>query len=134
VSERSKLKFHVFLKCVLDFQLREHEKFLSFFVSQFKQVDSDRDGVINEQQFASLMASLGFREDYAQSISGDFHASRIDKFLELVDPFNNNKITFSECVHLLSSELVVVPVTDQKGTFMQQMAILEHLSGVRPSL
>lgn len=47
-TDRNKLKFNQFLKCVLDFQLREHEKFLAFFVQQFKQVDLDRDGVVNE--------------------------------------------------------------------------------------
>ena len=58
--EASKLKFSVFLKCVLDFQLKEHEKFLSYFVSMFKKVDSDRDGIVNENEFRNLMMSLGF--------------------------------------------------------------------------
>lgn len=97
------------MKCVLDFQLREHEKFLSYFVNQFKLVDHDRDGVINEQQFQTLLTSLGFREDYAMAVSQDFHPSKIDKFLQAIDPYSNNKITFSECVHLLSSEMVSVP-------------------------
>lgn len=126
-ADKSRLKFHVFLKCVLDFQLREHEKFLHFFVTQFKAIDSDRDGVINEAQFTSLLSSLGFRDDYAREVSQDFSPSRIDKFLQVIDPYSNNKITFSECVHLLSSEMVVVPA---KNDEMQQMAILEHLSTV----
>ena len=58
--EASKLKFSVFLKCVLDFQLKEHEKFLSYFVSVFKKVDGDRDGIVNENEFRNLMVSLGF--------------------------------------------------------------------------
>jgi hypothetical protein len=33
------LKFGVFLKTVLDFQLREHEKFLSPFLVEFRQAD-----------------------------------------------------------------------------------------------
>ena len=47
-AEASKLKFAVFLKCVLDFQLKEHEKFLAYFVLLFKKVDSDRDGILDE--------------------------------------------------------------------------------------
>jgi Ca2+-binding EF-hand superfamily protein len=58
--EASKLKFGVFLKCVLDFQLKEHEKFLGFFVNMFKRVDTDRDGILNENEFRNLMISLGF--------------------------------------------------------------------------
>lgn len=48
MTEASKLKFAVFLKCVLDFQLKEHEKFLGHFTQMFKRVDNDRDGIINE--------------------------------------------------------------------------------------
>lgn len=62
------------------------------------------------------MANIGFRDDYAHSVSQDFHPSRIEQFLQIIDPYSNNKITFSECVHLLSSELVLVPastVTDE---------------------
>jgi hypothetical protein len=30
---------------------------------------------------------------------------RVDKFLHVIDPYSNLKVTFSECVHLLSSEM-----------------------------
>ena len=58
--EASKLKFAVFLKCVLDFQLKEHEKFLGYFVNVFKRVDSDRDGILTEVEFRNLMITVGF--------------------------------------------------------------------------
>ena len=45
----NKLKFNLFLKTVLDFQLKEHEKFLSKFITVFKQVDIDNDGILNEE-------------------------------------------------------------------------------------
>jgi hypothetical protein len=64
-------------------------------------------------------------------MSSDFHPSRIEQFLQVIDPYSNNKITFSECVHLMSSELVLVPatmVTNEAQNEMQQLAILEHLS------
>jgi hypothetical protein len=48
IGQANKLKFITFLKCVLDFQLREHEKFLQFFVRRFKEIDTDRDGILNE--------------------------------------------------------------------------------------
>ena len=68
--EASKLKFGVFLKCVLDFQLKEHEKFLGYFVSLFKKVDSDRDGILGESEFRSLMMTIGFSS--GDQGSGDF--------------------------------------------------------------
>ena len=71
-DSHSKLKFNVFLKCVLDFQLREHEKFLAYFTAQFKRVDTDRDGVLDESQFRELMHNIGFNQDYAQTYSSDF--------------------------------------------------------------
>ena len=58
--EASKLKFAVFLKCVLDFQLKEHEKFLGYFVNVFKRFDSDRDGILTEVEFRNLMITVGF--------------------------------------------------------------------------
>jgi Ca2+-binding EF-hand superfamily protein len=48
----------MFLKTVLDFQLKEHEKFLSTFSMEFKGIDKDNDGIINEEQFKRLMKSL----------------------------------------------------------------------------
>lgn len=61
--EASKLKFAVFLKCVLDFQLKEHEKFLAYFVAMYKKVDVDRDGILDENEFRNLMMAIGFNTD-----------------------------------------------------------------------
>ena len=44
---------------ILDFQLQEHEKFLKNFTSLFKQIDMDRVGFLNEQQFRMLIAGMG---------------------------------------------------------------------------
>lgn len=43
-----KLRFSQFLKCVLDFQLKNHEKLLKPLVRSFKNKDRDSDGIINE--------------------------------------------------------------------------------------
>ena len=155
VVEASKLKFGVFLKCVLDFQLKEHEKFLSHFVQVYKRVDADRDGILNEEEFRNLMTNLGFNQE---SPSSDFSIQRIEKFLHDIDPYSNQKITFSECVQLLSSETVTVPSQESLSLQMQnqlypaplndlqtsndflgdlemvQVAILEHLSQSNPAV
>lgn len=48
-SGANKLRYSVFLKTVLDFQLREHERFLAPFVQEFRNHDTDKDGVLDEQ-------------------------------------------------------------------------------------
>ena len=79
----------------------------------FKRADQDKDGVINEVQFRDLMFSLGFNIDPSELESSqqnsDFSVLRIERFLQIIDPYSNQKITFSDCVHLLSSEMVTVP-------------------------
>jgi Ca2+-binding EF-hand superfamily protein len=42
----------------LDFQLSEHEKFLYDFTQLFKQVDNDRNGIINEDEFRDLLSQM----------------------------------------------------------------------------
>ncbi|TNV84525.1 hypothetical protein FGO68_gene3771 [Halteria grandinella] len=91
---KDRLKFHVFLKTVLDFQLREHEKFLSRFLQEFRVIDSDNDGILDENAFRQLM----------KRFRGVVPQDKVENYLQVIDPFNNQKITFSECVHLLSQE------------------------------
>ena len=57
-KDSDKLMFEEFSKCVLDFQLREHEKFLYKFIVIFKQIDSDNNGVINEEEFIELVKRM----------------------------------------------------------------------------
>ena len=50
-QESVRLAFSEFLLVLLKFQLKLHEAFLSGFVQLFKTVDTDRDGVVNEDEF-----------------------------------------------------------------------------------
>eukprot|EP00347_Sterkiella_histriomuscorum_P010213 403377168 len=111
-SNKEKLKFSTFIKTVLDFQLKEHEKFLQKFILEFKHQDRDNDGVLNEQQFKSLIQTFGLPQE------------RINKFLQVIDPYNNEKITFSEIVNLLSQENWINQETGQ------EMAILEIIANM----
>ena len=110
---RDKLKFSTFLKTVLDFQLREHEKFLSRFSVEFRVVDVNNDGVVDEGQFRTLMKRLKV-----------VPVELIEKFLQDIDPFNNQKITFSECVHLLSTEMI------RRREDGLEMAVLEAVAAM----
>lgn len=96
-KDSDKLLFSEFLKAVLDFQLKEHEKFLCKFIMVFKEVDTDNNGVLNEDEFSELVKRMKICEDEKQEI---------EYFLQVVDPYNNNEITFSEIVHLFSAHMV----------------------------
>ncbi|CDW80904.1 UNKNOWN [Stylonychia lemnae] len=109
--EMEKLTYHDFQKTILDFQLQEHEKFLYRFTQLYKEVDADNNGIINEDEFRELMAKMTVieREDEVQYL------------LQLVDPYNNQRMTFSEIVHLLSSHMV--PIDESNPT--QTIPLLE---------
>lgn len=82
-----------FLKLLLDFQLKAHEKFLQPFIKIFKTIANNKSGVLNENDFISLCKLMKLEEDF------------IIKLLTVVDPYENQAITFSECVALFSTEV-----------------------------
>lgn len=106
---KNRILFNEFVNFLLDFQLRGHQKFLSNFIKVFRRIDTDSDGVLNEKEFMKLltMINLGFVE------------SDCYRLLQMVDPFDNQNITFSECVALLSTELVPV----------ENVPIMQRISG-----
>jgi len=57
-KDSEKLKYSEFQKAVLDFQLKEHEKFLYKFIVIFKQVDQDNNGILNEDEFVDLVKKM----------------------------------------------------------------------------
>merc|ERR1712166_1650290 len=94
--ESGKMMFDDFLKILLDFQLKGHEKFLLKFMKLFRQFDKDKNGVINEEEFRQLIIATDPNKTDKE----------IQDLLNLVDPHNNQQISFSECVNFLSSDLV----------------------------
>lgn len=101
-KEFEKLPFADFQKIILDFQLKEHEKFLEKFILIFKSFDQDNNGVINETEFRELV----------QCMDVIHNEEEINYLLQVIDPFNNQQMTFSELVHLFSSHMVPVNVDD----------------------
>jgi len=90
------LLYKDFLKVILDYQLNEHIRFLTNFTLLFKTVDDDLDGVVSENEFRLLIRQMNI-------VSTD---EEVELLLHQVDPFNNQRMTYSEIVHLLSSHLV----------------------------
>jgi len=92
------VRFADFLQVLLDFQLRGHEKFLSKFRKIFEQFDTDSNGVLDENQTRQLVVTID-----PEKSKGD-----LNKLINTVDPYNNQHVTYSECVNVLSHELVAM--------------------------
>ena len=93
-----RVTYQAFLKTLLDFQLQGHEVFLAKFIRTFRRVDADKNGIVNEAEFRDLVTSL--RPDKTE------HDLMV--LLNVADPYNNQQITFSEAVSVLSTELVQI--------------------------
>lgn len=97
--------FSDFLKCILDFQLKNHEKFLERFVSSFRQVDLDLDGVLNPEEFHSLFLDIRFDGNKISNVSSEQQEEAEETFstlLNIVDPSSHNRICFSAAASCLS--------------------------------
>jgi hypothetical protein len=95
-EEEVLLSYNEFIRTLLDFQLEGHERFLSRFVRIFKQFDVDRNGIVNELEFRNILRGVDPQKT----------EEAVTALLDVVDPHNNQLITFSECVTFLSTELV----------------------------
>ncbi|CAD8102390.1 unnamed protein product [Paramecium primaurelia] len=95
-KDKYKLEYQVFQKIILDFQLKSHEKYLKKFIVIFKEMDTDLNGIIDENEFRNLIDVLNF----------DASDLDIQKYLNIIDPYSHQQITFSQCVTLFSSESV----------------------------
>ena len=63
------------------------------FIKVFRSVASSKSGVLNENDFITLCKQI------------DLDEGVIMKMLGVVDPYENQAVTFSECVALFSTEL-----------------------------
>ena len=98
-SEDKNILYPDFIKIVLDNHIRFRDKQLKKFVDLFKSVDTNKDGIINEEQFSELVKKMEiFKEDEVEN--------KIFQFLEKIDPFDSQKFTFSECISFFSSEMI----------------------------
>jgi len=97
--EEKNILYNDFIKIVLDNHIRFRDKQLKNFIELFKSVDTNRDGIINEEEFTELVQRMKiFKEDEVQS--------KIFEYLEKIDPFDNQKFTFSECITFFSGQTI----------------------------
>ena len=89
---KKKIRFSLFLQTVLDFQLKNHEKLLKPLIQIFKVKDRDSDGIIDEDEFISIIEELC-----------DEAADLIPELLAIVDPYETKSITFTQVVRLVAN-------------------------------
>ena len=105
-----KIKYTLFEKIILDFQLKSHHNFLKKFINLFREYDNTNLGYINEDQFEDMLDKIDSEKTLDRS-----------KLLKQLDPYNNSVITFTHCVSVFSSE----PFGDDVEN---QTTVLQHIS------
>ena len=116
-TDEKNILYSNFMKIILDNHIRFRDKQLKNFVDLFKSVDTNRDGIINEDEFSELIQRMKiFKEDEIENI--------IFQYLEKIDPYDYQKFTFSECINFFSSEFI--PDKDSNGE-EKEISVLEKV-------
>ena len=116
-TDEKNILYSSFMKIILDNHIRFRDKQLKNFVDLFKSVDTNRDGIINEDEFSELIQRMKiFKEDEIENV--------IFQYLEKIDPYDHQKFTFSECINFFSSEFV--PDKDINGE-EKEISVLEKV-------
>ena len=98
IKEELNIRYKYFLRLLCTYQIKNRDKYLKNFVKLFRKYDTDLDGIINENEFVGLINDIPCCKNNAEEY--------VFKFLSIIDPFNNKKITFSECISLFSMEII----------------------------
>ena len=106
LNEELNISYKDFLRLLCAYQIKNRDKYLKNFVELFRKHDSDLDGILNENEFSNLIRDIPFCKNKEDEY--------IFKFLSIIDPFNNKKITFSECISILSMEIVEENIVEEE--------------------
>ena len=98
LKDELNIQYKEFIKLLCVYQIKSRDKYLKNFVKLFRKYDTDLDGILNENEFIGLIKDIPCCKNKADEY--------IFKFLSIIDPFNNKKITFSECISLFSMEIM----------------------------
>lgn len=99
ISENRNISYKSFLKIILDFQIRSRVNYLKKFTLLFKSVDLDSNGIISENEFLTMLSNISFQQKIElEPITG--------KLLNILDPFNNKQINYSDCINVFSKEVI----------------------------
>jgi len=118
IKDEYKIPFPEFQKILLDFQLKTHDKYIKKFLNFFKKYDTDNNGILTEDEFISFSQALNVfpPEEFNENIT---------RILEIVDPFNKQQVTFSQCIELYSLETFIIE--DENGN-KKEISFLDKIA------
>ena len=117
-NECNFIHYDFLLDICLEYQIKLHIKYLKPFLKLFQSIDEDRDGVLNEEQFIELVKKLNiFGEENIEQV--------IDEFLNNIDPYRNNHITFSDIVELISKINY-----DENQTILDKFCLKDNINSI----
>ncbi len=93
VQERKGVDFSELMNLLLEYTLAKHELQIRKFVGLFRKIDSDVNGIINENEFRCLISLMNI----------SINPALVDKLLSLLDPFKSQQITFSDCLMIFET-------------------------------
>ena len=89
------IQYDYLIDICLQHQIKMHIKYLKPFVKLFKSIDSNQAGFLKEDQFIELIKKMNiFGEENIQKI--------VQEYLNIIDPYQYGRITFSDTVDLFS--------------------------------
>ena len=98
LKEEANIPYKDFVQLVCENQIQNREKYLKRFVGLFKKFDTDEDGILNEEEFLEMIKSIPYCQNNLEYF--------VDKLLNKIDPFNNKRFIFNDCVNAFSTEII----------------------------
>ena len=94
-NECNYVQYDFLFDICLEYQIKLHIKYLKPFVKLFQSIDTNRDGILDEEQFVHLIKNMNIFDE--QNI-----VQIVEEFLNNLDPYGYKRVTFSEIVELFS--------------------------------
>ena len=92
-----KVNYTDLMDTMIKFQLQEHEKFLAKFVQLFGKIDQDNNGILSNDEFVELYGKMGLGHKPEEFMT------QANKFLDILDPYQCDRVTFSDIVQLFTN-------------------------------
>lgn len=80
----------------MNYQVSSRISYLKNFTYLFKEVDINSDGVINKEEFCSFINKFKCYSNHLEE--------QLTRLTSLIDPYNLEKISYSDCISLFSKE------------------------------
>eukprot|EP01022_Parablepharisma_sp_SALTPOND_P007334 TRINITY_DN129_c4_g1_i1.p6 TRINITY_DN129_c4_g1~~TRINITY_DN129_c4_g1_i1.p6 ORF type:complete len:283 (+),score=36.44 TRINITY_DN129_c4_g1_i1:5915-6763(+) len=101
---------------LLNHKIIQHAKRIEKFAELFKKVDSDKNGIVNQEELKGMLSQMKVNK------------VNMDKIVKAVDPHDTQQITFSECFKTISAVLLIIVKSQQGVNKKGGMSIIDQLN------